>query len=113
MATIRPPKKNDVIEVRLSDETKAAFRERCRQDQRTASEAIRLFIDGQITRRPDGDRRRVPHWRIALAGVVGAVFGIGVAAPSLAWGAQNSRAAFDLLDRDRDGVLSYQEFRIR
>jgi len=111
MASIRPPKKSETIEVRLSHEAKAAFMERCRQEQLTASEAIRLFIDDRLDPRPIPRRRRAPSWRIVAAGVAGAA--LGMAAPSLAWAGQNTRPVFDQLDQNHDGVLSYQEFRSR
>ena len=111
MASIKPPKKSETIEVRLSHEAKTAFMERCRREQLTASEAIRLFIDDRAGPSPKPRRRRAAYWRIIAAGVAGAVLGLGAAAPSLAWGAQNTRPAFDHLDRNHDGVLSYQEFR--
>jgi hypothetical protein len=113
MASTRPSKKNETIEIRLSDEVKASFMAHCRQDGRTASEAIRLFIDAQIAPSADRPRRRIPHWRIVAAGVVGAALGIGAAAPSLAQSAPNDRAAFHQLDRNHDGVLSCDEFRAR
>jgi len=111
MASIKPPKKSETIEIRLSHEAKAAFMERCRQERRTASEAIRLLIDNQ----PTPGRPRVARWRFLAAGVVGAVLGLGAAAPSFAWAAQkqNTRPVFDQLDRNHDGVLDYQEFRSR
>jgi hypothetical protein len=111
MASIKPPKKSETIEVRLSHTAKSAFMERCRRERLTASEAIRLFIDDQLDPRPAPRRRRAVSWRIVVAGVAGAV--LGAAAPSFAWAAQNSRPAFDRLDQNHDGVLSYQEFRSR
>ncbi|MEO6216918.1 MAG: hypothetical protein ABIO86_12875 [Sphingomonas sp.] len=111
MASIKPPKKSESIEVRLSHEAKTAFMERCRHEQLTASEAIRLFIDDRLGQSPR--RRRAASWRIVAAGVAGAVLGLGVAAPALAWAGQDKRPAFDQLDRNHDGVLSYQEFRSR
>jgi len=113
MASTRQPKKSESIEVRLSHETKAAFMEHCRQAGRTASEAIRLFIDGEVTPCPDTPRRRAPHWRTAMAIAAGAALGMGAAVPSLAHATQTSRAAFQQLDRNHDGVLSYEEFRAR
>jgi hypothetical protein len=113
MASIKPPKKSETIEVRLSHEAKTAFMERCRRERLTASEAIRLFIDDQPAARPAPRRRRAGYWRILVAGVAGAVLGLGAAAPSLAWGAQNTRAVFDRLDRNHDNSLSYQEFQSR
>ena len=107
----KAPKKSETIEIRLSHEAKTAFMERCRRERRTASDAIRLFIDGQLGARPDA-RRRGASWRIVLAGLVGAALGLGAAAPSFAHATQN-KAAFDRLDRNHDGVLSYSEYRGR
>jgi hypothetical protein len=109
----KPPKKSETLEVRLSHEAKLAFMERCREDRRTASEAIRLFIDGQIDPRPVERRPRVPHWRMIAAVVAGAALGMGAAAPSLARASDTSHAVFEQIDRNHDGVLSYDEFRAR
>ncbi|HEY1604333.1 MAG TPA: EF-hand domain-containing protein [Allosphingosinicella sp.] len=109
----RPAKKSETIEIRLSHEAKAAFMLRCRRERRTASEAIRLFIDGQLDARAAARPRRLPSWRIAAAGLIGAALGLGVAAPSFAHATQSSRAAFERLDRNHDGMLSYEEFRSR
>src|SRR5579875_2017166 len=105
------PKKSETIEIRLSHETKTAFMERCRRDRRTASDAIRLFIDDQLDSRSRKRRQRLRAWRIAAA--IGAALGLGAAAPSFAHATENSKAAFDRLDRNHDGVLSYAEFRLR
>jgi hypothetical protein len=113
MASANFTKKNDSIEVRLPDETKAAFREKCRRDGRTASDAVRAFIDEQLDPRGTVRRRRRSLWRIAAALAAGAVFGGGLAAPSIAASADGSRSAFRALDRDRDGALSYEEFQAR
>ena len=109
----RPAKKSETIEIRLSHEAKTAFMARCRRERQTASDAIRLFIDGQADVRPAARPRRLPSWRIAAAGLVGAALGLGIAAPSFAHAAQSSRTAFERLDRNHDGVLSYEEFRSR
>ncbi|HEX2762362.1 MAG TPA: EF-hand domain-containing protein [Allosphingosinicella sp.] len=113
MASAKFTKKNDSIEIRLPDETKAAFREKCRREGRTASEAVRSFIDEQIEPRALSRRRRRSLWRIGAAVAAGAVLGGGIAAPSIAASAQTTRSAFHALDRDRDGMLTYEEFRSR
>jgi hypothetical protein len=113
MTYTKSAKKNDTIEIRLPDETKAAFMERCRQDGRTASEAVRTFIDEHLAPHSSVRRRRPSFLRIGVAGIVGAVLGVGVAAPSMANSAHNTRSAFETLDRDRDGALTYEEFRLR
>jgi hypothetical protein len=113
MASIKPPKKSETIEIRLSHEAKTAFMERCRRERLTASEAIRAFIDDRPDQCRGPARRGVSFWRIIVAGIAGAVLGLGAAAPSFAWAAQNTRTAFDQLDRNHDNVLNYQEFRSR
>jgi hypothetical protein len=113
MASAKSTKKNDSIEIRLPDETKAAFREKCRREGRTASDAVRSFIDEQIEPRAGLRRRRRSLWRIGLAVAAGAVLGGGLAAPSIAASSDNSRSAFRALDRDHDGALTYEEFRSR
>jgi EF hand/Ribbon-helix-helix protein, copG family len=113
MATAKFTKKNDSIEIRLPDETKAAFREKCRREGRTASDAVRSFIDEQLEPGRIVSRRRRSFWRIGAAVAAGAVLGGGLAAPSIAASADNSRSAFRALDRDHDGALSYEEFRSR
>jgi hypothetical protein len=113
MASAKFTKKNDSIEVRLPDETKAAFRQKCRREGRTASEAVRTFIDEQLEPRAGVRRRRRSLWRFGAAVAAGAVLGGGLAAPSIAASADSSRSAFQALDRDRDGALTYEEFRSR
>lgn len=113
MAGPKFTKKNDSIEIRLPDETKAAFREKCRREGRTASDAVRSFIDDQLDPRGTLCRRRRSLWRLGLAIAAGAVMGGGLAAPSIAASADSSRSAFQALDRDRDGALTYEEFRSR
>ncbi|HEX8307261.1 MAG TPA: ribbon-helix-helix protein, CopG family [Allosphingosinicella sp.] len=113
MVNAKIAKKNDSIEIRLPDETKAAFREKCRREGRTASDAVRSFIDEQLDPRGTVLRRRRSLWRIGVALAAGAVLGGGIAAPSIAASADSSRAAFLALDGDRDGALTYDEFRSR
>jgi hypothetical protein len=113
MASVKPPKKTETIEVRLSHEAKDAFMAQCRREQRTASEAVRLFIDAQIAPTPTTRLRPVPHWRVIAAGLAGLALGVGAAAPSFARSAPGTQAAFEQLDRNQDGVLSYQEFHAR
>ena len=113
MARAKFTKKNDSIEIRLPDEMKAAFREQCRKEGRTASDAVRSFIGEQLEPRTSARRRRRSLWRIGAAVAAGAALGGGLAAPSIAASAGNTRSAFHALDRDRDGLLTYEEFRSR
>ena len=123
-------KKSETLEIRLPYPTKLAFMASCRDEGRSASEALRRYIDGHL----QGDRpvkpatdvrgRRSRHL-IAGALVVAALG--AVALPSLA--RPSLRAEFDRLDlngdrsitlaefarldTDHDGKVSFAEFRAR
>lgn len=103
----KSPKKTETVEIRLSHAAKIAFMARCRAEGMTASEAIRRFIDADRT-----DVRAAPWRQIWIAAVAGLALG-AIAAPSLAQSLSPSRAAFDRLDRDRNGVVTFEEFRAR
>jgi hypothetical protein len=109
MISTRPPKKSETIEIRLSHTAKSAFVEHCRHEQRSASEVLRLLIDERIDPVSRARSRRLPRWPIAAAGIAGALFGIGAAAPSLARATQNNCASFDQMDRNHDGVVGREE----
>jgi len=112
MAAAKSLKKNVTIEVRLPDEAKSAFMARCVRENRTASDAIRSFIDQQLGA-PDRRVRRRPTLRLAAAALFGTLLGAGVAVPSLAHSLPPSRTSFEHLDRNHDGVLTYKEYRAR
>lgn len=110
MVSNRAPKKNETIEVRLDDATKAAFMARCAQDGSSASDAIRGFIDARLHEPSRSGRRRASAWRMATAALLGALLGVGATAPSLAHGVASARPAFVQLDQNHDGVLTPQEY---
>lgn len=100
----RPPKKSEFLEVRIPHPTKTAFMARCREDGRSASEAVRAFIEAELQPRP---RRRFRPAHLIVGALALAAAG-AAAAPSLAG---SFRAAdFHRLDADRDGVLSLPEY---
>lgn len=112
MTTQKPPKKSETIEVRVPYGAKTAFAERCRENGQTVSEALRGFMEREIGTGRTG-RVRTKLWHAVAALAAGLALG-AVAAPSLAQttqGAHGSRAAFERLDRNGDGVVSYDEFR--
>jgi hypothetical protein len=115
-------KKSETLEIRLPYPTKLAFMARCRDEGRSASEALRGFIDGQI----DPARATRPARRgerLILGALVAAAVG-AVALPSLAHPSLRAEfdrltggadaltlADFQRLDRDHDGKITFAEFR--
>lgn len=114
-------KKSETLEIRLPYPTKLAFMARCRDEGLSASEALRGFIDGQIETSKTPRARRAD--RLILGALVAAAVG-ALALPSLAH--PTLRAEFDRLtrgddaltlsdfqrlDTDRDGKISFAEFR--
>lgn len=95
-------KKSETIEIRLPYAAKQAFMADCRARGRTASEALRGFIDTRI----GGDERR-RRWRLAAGALIAMAVAAG-AVPSLARPA--ARDAFARMDRNGDGVVSQAEF---
>ncbi len=110
MTPQKPPKKSEVIEIRLPHRTKTDFMASCRAQGRTASAVIRGHIEAELSTAPA--KRRSSRGTLAQA-LVAAALGLAlgtVAAPTLADSRQPSRAEFERLDRNRDGVLSFAEF---
>ena len=105
--TARLPKKSETLEVRLPHQTKTAFMARCQAEGRTASDAVRGFIEGELS---PVRRTRVRGWQALVAALAGLAIG-AVAAPSLAQ--TTGHASFAQLDRNNDGVLSPVEYASR
>jgi hypothetical protein len=100
-------KKSETLEIRLPYPTKLAFMARCRDEGRSASEALRLFIDGHLEA-PRPVRRSS---RLILGALIAAALG-AVAVPSLAHPSlHGAPAEFARLDTNHDGQISYEEFR--
>ncbi len=110
MVSNRAPKKNEAIEVRLDNATKAAFMANCARDGSSASDVIRGFIDARLNARSKAGRRPTSASRMAMAALLGALLGVGATAPSLAHGVASPRPAFEQLDRNHDGVLTAAEY---
>lgn len=108
MTTPRPPKKSETLEIRLSHAEKLAFMARCRSEGVTASEVVRGLIEAPAAR----PKRSGKAWQALAAAVAGLLIG-AVAAPSIAQALPGSRAAFDQMDANRDGVVSFAEFKAR
>lgn len=114
MRETRPPKKSESLEIRLPYAAKTAFMERCRREGRSASEAVRAFIDQQVDTPVARPRTR---WRLVAGALIAAAVG-AIAVPSLARPnptdpAQDllRRVAFVHLDANHDGVLTLDEYR--
>src|SRR5512140_1215104 len=116
-------KKSETLEIRLPYPTKLAFMARCRDEGRSASEALRHFIDGHLDGRParGGGRVRKLVAGALVAAAVGAVALPSLARPSLraefdrlsADKAAISLADFARLDANHDGQISFAEFSAR
>jgi hypothetical protein len=104
----RPLKKSETLEVRIPFPTKQAFMARCRHEGRSASEAVRAFIEGELAPSARPRPRLLPR---LLAGALLAAAAGAVAAPTLAH--PNRTAEFARLDKNHDGVLTLAEFRGR
>ena len=111
MTSPRPPKKSETLEIRLPHAAKLAFMERCRAAGLTASEVVRGLIEDEAPAAPK-TRRTMTGWQALAAAIAGIVIG-AAAAPSIAQALPGSRAAFDQIDANRDGVVSFAEFQAR
>lgn len=109
----RPLKKSETVEIRLPHATKTAFMNQCRAEGRTASDAIRRFIESELDRSVAARFSIGAGWRQLLAAAVAGLALGAVAAPSLAQSMAPDRAAFARLDRNHDGLVSFEEFRAR
>ncbi|MBP8246942.1 MAG: hypothetical protein KAX56_08760 [Phenylobacterium sp.] len=110
MTEPRRLKKSESLEIRIPHPTKEAFMARCRADGRSASEALRAFIDQQLEApaKPRLSRRTLRLVAgAAIAAAVGAAALPSLARPSIA------AAQFDRIDANHDGVLSRAEFTAR
>jgi hypothetical protein len=87
--------------------------ERCQREGRTASDVVRTLIGKQLEPAPGTRKSARSAWRMAVAGLTGAALGLGMAAPSIASSGEPDRTAFEELDRNGDGALSYGEFSTR
>jgi hypothetical protein len=108
LQTLKKPrtlKKTESLEIRLPHATKQAFMARCRSEGRSASEAMRAFIEASVAD-PAPARSKAPV-RLLAAGAALLAFG-AMAAPSLAH--PGLPAQFARLDANHDGLLSPEEF---
>lgn len=96
-------KKSETLEIRLPYPTKLAFMARCRDEGRSASEALRHFIDEHLEGQKPARRPRHLIAGALIAAAMGAVALPSLARPSL-------RADFDRLDLNGDNAISLAEF---
>lgn len=120
--TKQPPKKSDMLEVRISYEKKRAFLQACRDVGRTASDVVREFIDSYLGR---AERRRssTHEWSIAMTlnsparrglalaagvGALGVLSLVVLSTPGMAQA--DLQGAFASIDADGDGRVTAAEF---
>lgn len=104
----REAKKSDSIEVRVPHAVKRAFMERCRAEGRTASEAIRAFVEAEIG---EVKSMRPRSWQLmrAAAGIA-ATFTILAIGPASVSAAPDFSPGFAALDHNHDGAISPGEY---
>ena len=84
-----------------------------RAEGRTASDAIRQFIEAELAGGARPRAKTLSGWRaLVVAAVAGLALG-AVAAPSLAQSNGPGAERFERLDRNHDGVLSRDEYLAR
>ena len=104
----RPPKKSETLEIRLPHAAKQAFMARCQAEGVSASQALRGFIEAQISPLPAAAPQRRRAWlKPALAAAAALAVG-ATALPSLA--GQVDRSGFDRFDLDHSGAVTLSEF---
>ncbi|WP_304192214.1 EF-hand domain-containing protein [Phenylobacterium aquaticum] len=113
MSDTRPPKKSESLEIRIPYPTKQAFMARCRDEGRSASEVLRGLIETRLSGATIDAAKAARRRMRLIAGTLVALAVGAVAVPSLARAPHEtqSRRAFERLDANHDGVVSYQEFR--
>ena len=112
MSEPRRLKKSESLEVRIPYPTKQAFMARCQDDGRSASEAMREFIDGYLDPAPRA-KSEFRGWKLIAAGSAAALIAAAAAAPTVARTMLQPSAVqteFRKLDVDGDGKLSLSEF---
>jgi len=107
-------KKSESLEIRLPYPTKQAFMARCQDDGRSASEAMRDFIDGYLQpQSAKPARAEFRGWKVIAAGSAAALIAAAAAAPVVArtiWQPSAAQTEFNKLDVNHDGKLSLAEF---
>lgn len=115
MSAPRKLKKSESLEIRIPFPTKQAFMARCQAEGVSASEAVRGFIDERLSP-AEPTLRKAPRLVIGglIAAAVGAIAVPSLAGPAVAAGLARdlvSRVAFERIDANHDGVISYAEYR--
>jgi hypothetical protein len=106
-------KKSESLEIRLPYPTKQAFMARCQDDGRSASEAMRDFIDGYLQPTARTAKPEFRGWKLIAAGSAAALIAAAAAAPVVArtiWQPSAAETEFNKLDANHDGRLSLAEF---
>lgn len=104
-------KKSESLEIRIPYPTKQAFMARCQDEGRSASEALRLFIEQHLDVQPAAAKAPARWSRKSVRLAAGAMIALAVGAvalPSLA--RPNPQAGFERLDLNGDRRITAAEF---
>jgi Ca2+-binding EF-hand superfamily protein len=110
----RQAKKTEILQVRVPHGLKRDFMDRCRLENRVASDVVRAFLESYLllpvemfnSEKAIMMRRRFVHPSLAAAGLLGAV----VTFLPVAGQAQSLEQEFSAADKDRDGQLLADEW---
>lgn len=119
----RGEKKSETLEFRLSWSEKQAFKALCDEDDVAVSARLRELITSQIeqssaSRSTPEPERKLPmpaffnqRPRALIAALLGSAGALAALAAAPSAATIDTRAAFNLIDSDRDGQVTFAEFR--
>lgn len=116
--SLKSPKKTELIEFRISHEAKSEFLQKCKSEDRSASEVIRDLMRDHVSEHSNRPQQRF-EWRrfmsdllhrnpISVSAICAATF-LGVSAMTTTAAADPAQA-FGAIDSDGDGTISLDEY---
>ena len=112
MTGSRKPKKSETIEIRLPHDLKSALMDKAHGEGRSASAVIRESIHHYLVGQPKETRSMILTMLKPAAAIGAASLALmwTALAPAPTQATTNLKSAFQMLDRNRDGAITLQEF---